>query len=379
MLALLATTPILVWAAWSRGQRDGELITPVWTFRVNGNSMAPTLLGPHHVASCDTCQLTWPVDLSSWKNRSGQPICSHCGGPLSATDPETSGSSSQFPADLVEIERIDAELTELRRGDLVAAEWSGELHLKRIVALPGEVVALDGLRLQVDGRRLEDLLYEQSSPFGLPWFAVDVDAARDVSRWFPPSDDSGWICSASRNWEYDGEGKSDWLVYHHRSVHDHQRPSRVWDDYPMNIGLQRKLHGVDRLRLRADIQCPQTVTIEVAFWSEAGSRIIRTSCVGQQQISLEFAAGEPADSLPVDAQQPVAIRCVAGSARLADLSIDRLVEYRLRPHDAQDRYPLSLGPQDYFLLGDNVPVSIDSRDVGAISSEQIIGRVKKRQ
>jgi signal peptidase I len=40
--------------------------------------------------------------------------------------------------------------------------------------------------------------------------------------------------------------------------------------------------------------------------------------------------------------------------------------------------PLTLGPDEYFFLGDNRPVSRDSRAFGPISAEQIVGQVLLR-
>ncbi len=40
--------------------------------------------------------------------------------------------------------------------------------------------------------------------------------------------------------------------------------------------------------------------------------------------------------------------------------------------------PLTLGPGEYFMMGDNRPVSRDSRSFGPIPAEQIIGRVIMR-
>jgi signal peptidase I len=37
--------------------------------------------------------------------------------------------------------------------------------------------------------------------------------------------------------------------------------------------------------------------------------------------------------------------------------------------------PLTLGPDEYFFMGDNRPVSHDSRSFGPIPADQIVGRV----
>lgn len=372
MLALLAATPVLAWTAWFWGRRDAALISSVWTFQVNGSSMAPTLLGRYRIARCDACKMTWRVDPSPPPSQSAA-ICSHCGDRLTLLDPTTTDR-----ADTVMIEKIDAPLAGLRRGDLVAVQWDDQLHLKRISALPGEVVTLDGLRLRVDGERLEDLMVRDGVPIELPWFLVDHDASRPLSRWSPAEDRAGWRRTEDRQWDCSGAGHAGWIVYHHQSIHDHQLPSPVWDDYPFNIGLQRKLYPVDRFRCRGIIDSPTTVTLEVAFWSEDGNRLARSTFEGDQEFSLAYHDALPAGSLPVGPHHPVAIRVIGGRARLDELSIDRLIEYRLRPHDDRQRYPLNIGPDEYFVLGDNVPVSIDSRNVGAIPAAHIIGRVRRR-
>lgn len=338
--------------------------------------MAPTLLGQFGAARCDSCEMTWSVDVSPVPSDSASPICSHCGDPLTIVDSKTTSSASKFHPDAVEIHKIEARTGGLRRGDLVAVEWDDQLHLKRIAAMPGEVVDLDGLRFQVAGRRLEDLMVDQGLPIKLPWFLVDHDASRPMSRWSPASDDSGWIRTTDRQWQWNGSGDACWIVYHHQSVHDQLRPSPVWDDNPFNITLQRKLHVVDRLRCRGKARCPTTARLEVALWSEGGSRIARATIGGEQEFSLVYRDAVSAEPLPVDSHHPVAIRVVGGAVSLVELSIDRLIEYRIRPHDDRDRYPLRIAPDEYFVLGDNVPVSIDSRDVGPISAARIVGMVR---
>jgi hypothetical protein len=44
------------------------------------------------------------------------------------------------------------------------------------------------------------------------------------------------------------------------------------------------------------------------------------------------------------------------------------------PEDQNPPAPVSLGPDDYFLLGDNSAASTDSRHFGPVKAAQILGR-----
>jgi hypothetical protein len=148
--------------------------------------------------------------------------------------------------------------------------------------------------------------------------------------------------------------------------------SPVWDDYPYNVTLSRTLFPVDRLRLRGTAE--SDVRLTVAFWSEAGNVAAERTLIGGEAFCVSYFDGATSEGLPVAASQPVAIR-IEGAATLRDLKIERLVEYRLNPRSRSAIYPLRLGADEWFLVGDNVPVSIDSRDWGAIPVDQIFGRV----
>ena len=171
---------------------------------------------------------------------------------------------------------------------------------------------------------------------------------------------------------------SPWLIYGHKSVYDDDRPSRVWDDHQINVGLDRKLYGVDRLELDGEIHCQSTLMLEVAFWSIAGNVLATLSVGDDQTLAVSYHEGVSADDLPVTAEHPIAVRVAAGPFAFEDLKIHRLIEYRLRPRDDRDRYPLAVGPGQCFVLGDNVPVSVDSRDIGLVPISSIVGLVTKR-
>jgi type IV secretory pathway protease TraF len=294
-------------------------------------------------------------------------------------DRDQISKANEIAADVVELKPLTAGATELARGDLVAIEWDSQLHVKRLAALPGDVVKLDGLRLTIDGKRFEDLLVDNKSPVDLPRLLVDDDSRREVSRWSSKASDSAWQRKDGGAWGWIRPSMSPWLIYHHKSVYDHDRPSRVWDDYQINVGIQRQLYGVDRLEVDGTIRCPTTTTVMVAFWSGAGNVLATIPASDGQTLVVSYHAGVSADDLPVTPEHPIAIRVAAGPFTFESLKIQRLIEYRLRPHDDRDPYPLTVGPGQCFVLGDNVPVSVDSRDVGLVPISRIMSVVTKRQ
>lgn len=390
LVLLVGTVTWLARFAWRKGKLDAQAISASrpdsdldsasnsMSFQVNGSSMAPTLLGECEIAECDSCDLRYHVDLTGVNKVDEGVLCSHCGDSMSIVDPDPITRHMVIAADVVQMEPL-AEATELARGDLVAVQWQGQLRVKRIVALPGDIVQLDGSRLTMDGKRLEDLLIDGRFPFDLPRFLVDDDSRRPMSRWSPEAEGSGWQRNADRKWQWIQPGTSPWLIYHHKSVYDHDQPSPVWDDYPFNAGIDRKLYGVDRLEVESAVHCRATTQVRVAYWSARGN-VLATSLVGDgQSLAVSYHQGKIREGLPVTPQHPIAIQVAAGPCTLEDLRIRRLIEYRLRPGDDRDRYPLQVDHDHCYVLGDNVPISVDSRDIGLVPIARIKGLVTKRQ
>jgi Signal peptidase, peptidase S26 len=327
--------------------------------------MVPSLWGRSLLLRCDQCELSWRVDATQAITTPA--MCWHCGAAVDV-------ARTTRPADVVDMLPLAGR--ELKRGDIVVLQQNNELHVKRVLGLPGDTIELQGLRFSIQGQRLEDLLDPRSSA---PTMPVDHDASRIESRWSDDSADSEdcWTRDpATRNWQA-CQGTTSWLVFHHLSVHDHQQPSPVWDDYPANVTLQRRLFPVDRLSVHGRlVESQLPVQLEIAFWTESG---IRTGIVQlqEQEFSVNVNDAQPNSDtdIPVTEHSPIALRISNGPATIASLSVRRQVEYRLRPHDDRTKYPLAVEPATYFVLGDNVPVSIDSRDFGLIAKEDIVGIV----
>lgn len=301
--------------------------------------MAPTLLGACRTATCSACGLAWPIDVGS----ADYGTCWHCGDPVRA--------DGLKPGQLVDV----VPATEIVRGQLVALETDDAASVKRVVAVPGDRINLRGLELLVND---QPIVTQTTLP-------VDLDDHRGVTRWLPDrrTDDRHWKLAANDN---------EWLTYHHTSVHDQNRPSPVWDDYSVNFNLSRPLEPVERLIVRGEvIAASDDASVQVA--DHSGKSAIVPLRTGE---ALEAIPMETVSALPTFApEQPVAIRLRSGTATVAKLSIHRRILYRLRRRDDASMYPLTLGHDQCFILGDNVPVSIDSRNHGPITLSQIIGTV----
>ncbi|MFK8112014.1 MAG: S26 family signal peptidase [Rubripirellula sp.] len=353
---MLASLSLLVLAGclgWWMGKEES---THVRQFAVQGSSMVPTFWGKSSQLKCDRCNLLWRVDRGA---PTDSVRCWHCG---EQVDP--AGGIPLEP----DVVRIHQAKRSLRRGDVVAVRWKDQLHLKRIAGVPGDSIRLDGSRLLFNEHRLEDLLTRESSAL----LSVDLDSRRSLSHW---QSESGWERDESQCW-IACKGASPWLVYHHQSVQRGEHASGVWDDYPSNVTLQRKLYGVDRFSLRGELLDGSDVELEVAFWSAQGNRTATRSMESPGQFSLSYHETLPDDNLPVTKETPVAIRILSGPATIKSLELLRQVEYRLRPHDDRIRYPITVPDGFCFVLGDNVPVSIDSRELGLIGVEKITGVIK---
>ncbi len=384
--------------------------TVVASYRVAGPSMNPTLWDTSQMIQCVNCGLATRVDegllrLAIEHLSISQPttrvVCWHCGAPLLLSQLRDSLSGPGLPPDQVNLQACDPD--ELTIGDVVVFENHG-VQIKRVLAGPGQTVSLDeDVRLLIDDQRpaFKDL----------PQVAVDIDQHREPSRWRAAIVPSNWKRDRDRSWIATGD--SQWLIYEHRSVYRGDSPLRVLDDYPGNIGVQRDLYPADGLSVQFQLsataqQTPFDVIVWTAFCSAGELRFQRKMMTSDQQGCL-VAMSQHSLSHPINEydivnadqeellqanveltglllpQHPLGIRIVAADGcmvRVRDLRVYRDVVYRIatrstlpkRRVDAP-RFPLILQKNQWFLVGDNVPLSIDSRHWGVIENPQLIGRV----
>ncbi|QEG00599.1 Peptidase S26 [Stieleria maiorica] len=260
---------------------------------------------------------------------------------------------------------------ELWIGDVVAIEWDGKRHVKRIAALGGNRVDLVDGRLTIDGRRLEDVI------------ATRADSGQGRDAFLPPALVA--VESQPDHWNR-SDAAANWLVYGYRNPYQAGRITAVMDDYPTNHSVRRILNPVDRLviqiRPRAGGTAPKSNPIVAVTFFDPSHAIVATQARSGQaryRDARPEVAGASADReqlvAALDAAHPVAVQLNQHQADRYTLHVYREIEYRDDRPSGTVSYPITLAADDVFVVGDNVPVSVDSRTVGPLKQSAVVGKV----
>ena len=252
----------------------------------------------------------------------------------------------------------------LQIGDVVAIRWGGKRHVKRVAAVGGDVVDRVAGRLTVGGQRLEDLLAE-----------------RDADEFLTPA--LVPVSSHQNHWRRDAAVSSR-LVYGHRNPHQAGRITAVMDDYPINETVRRVLNRVDRLVVQIRAKTPTVVPdapLRVFFFDAERSMVSTTTRGGWARFRDAAAdhaveTGRQSDRLGMlDAAHPIAVDLDEQQASRYTLHVYREIEYRDDRPSGNVNYPVTLGDEEVFVVGDNVPVSVDSRALGPLNRSAIEGKI----
>jgi len=333
-------------------------------------------------------------------------------------EPVTVAGSSMVPTlqngDRLWIDRTALLWHRPQRWEVVVARNpydASELCVKRIVGLPGEQVALRDGDVLVEGAVVVKSIAAQRA-----LRQIVHREERSDRRWHAEQA-TGWRWDET-SWQHRAQSGSQpnrdiqWLHYQ-------QRPAQpITDDVPSNAGLSRKLHLVDdfflsaelivqgsgSLRLTIDdgtataainLRLPEGQLTLVA--SKQRSSVWRLSARSLERlvrgkVQVEFSNFDQQLLLVIDQHvelrrpwprtkaagtaRPVSIGAQGLSVRLRNLTLYRDLYHSSQAVGAPPPQVAhwQLGPDDYFLLGDNAPVSLDSRLWGPVSGRLLVGK-----
>lgn len=391
-----------------------------WFPRVEiaGDSMAPTLLGEHLRMLCPECQAPFSISAAGAERDEDSLVCPNCG---AMKLPRQAGIF--LPGRRAWIDRAIYHLRAIRRGEVVALvdpADEGRRAVKRVVGLPGERVRIVDGDLLIDDRRWQKSLDELREMAVL----VHDDEHRPTRRSRPLPD----------RWRIEESG---WDAYHHWRCFESPFPrtadAPLLDSDPFNATLSRELHDVPDLLFEATLTLPENSQAAVRIatpreplavvfdsvakqvelrrrgdqaadtphssldWPLVARAPLPASCVGRPTACevavcdhrvlvacarrVLLTADESADGpvFRMESTTPWAVACLGVGASFTGRQVLRDI-YWLGPVDSprQWRAPAPLGADEFYLLGDNAPVSIDSRqwpNGGAVHRRHILGRV----
>jgi len=400
--AVLCLVTAIVWRTW---YLEG---LPVSVQIVSG-SMAETLLGPHRSIVCGDCgfRFVCGCDRPTPEPRAVCPSCGYSGNDVR--------DWPELPGDRVLVQRAMFQLRPPRRWEVVAFRTPGResvVSTKRVVGLPGELVEIRDGDVYINGTIARKKLDQQRAT------SILVHDARHTPhldpqvppRWQPDAQDSRWSQAGGRfiHAESPNPNAIDWLTYHPwRRVPGRVQPGPVLTETSYNQGHRDpsgavrptadlrlsfrlvRMSGSGSLRVRAsDGREEFVVRIDPAAhrieafrnghplepmepagmlsWREPAR--IDVSLIDQQflvgwegrtVIALAYQRGAHEPSV-----HPFGVGCQGLEAELDDVSVFRDVYYIAPQEETATRKLGSAGvngTDEYYVLGDNSPVSEDSR------------------
>ncbi|MFN0019593.1 MAG: S26 family signal peptidase [Pirellulaceae bacterium] len=409
----------------------------IWTYRVDGPSMAETLCGTHFRVTCGDCGLTFRCDGDHFPD-DRLAVCPNCGFKENKLRDE-----DLRRGDRVLVDTWPYLWSAPRRGDLVmlvepkTSEGTTEktYAVKRVAALPQERPGIRNGNLLVNGkvlaksindlRAVRSLVHDNDFlPGSLP--ASSPSSSPGKQRWLPnPPGASDWeAIPGGYRFTSSPERESDqWLAYEHWHASASPAPRTqlvaIQDNDPFNQADSRGLNPVRDLMLSCQVEGgsgdfminlispPHKFTVHLQLDSRRflvrkdnttilGGNLPESTRAFEFEVALcdgnllivrnrQVLATIAYDEMPPPANQQLAssdssrlqIGAYGGPLKVTHLQVWRDIYY-LNPNglsgDWQAESPLAEGR--YFLLGDNQPISVDSRQWGGgVAREEIVGRV----
>jgi hypothetical protein len=405
-LVIVATGGVIGWLL-SRSSKTAE----VYTVRpIASGSMANAAPGPHLKIQCHDCGIAYRCDVTT-VGEDHLPVCYNCGAINSIEGRR--GHTGQVAYAEGDIRRWSKVVFTTP----ASADNQG-LLLKRIVALPGEQVGFVNGDLWINGARYQKSLQE----FDLLQVPVFDSQHRPqdsqhsfLNRFAVGMNEQAWLITTDGELAFDAaeDQSQQWLEYIHWNViagfvPQVQRgsPDAILDYHPYNQYISRpQLNFVDDyvvdlwltthtasafqfrlLDVDVTVDCKgHTVSVSQGARYCGQQSIDETTMpllqpwkirvgrldgrvvvqINSQQWAFGFEPTLPTGNYIDDRlvrQRPFAIAAVVGILDIKRIAIARDI-YWLAPNGMDNSWKLSskLPPDSFFLVGDNQPVSRDSR------------------
>jgi DNA-directed RNA polymerase subunit RPC12/RpoP len=379
--------------------------------KVIGSSMAPHFLGEHDEANCSNCAFEFPCDLEQAQDQE-RLVCPNCGSQFSAEH------KTRIAASLVKLEFNPKQID---RWDVIAFQLpqSADIGIKRVVGLSGEMIEIRNGNLLANGSLMRKTLSQQKKTR----IAVfDSNFRGPNGKHFLPTSNQWTI---GDEFVFSGSNQDDihWLGfqpsrnYAHRDTLKNDR-FPIEDSYGFNQSLSRKLNRTDELFLTMDVKTTgasvlawkfdhrdavylfhldvpdQSLTISssesefesVDVWIEGKEFAKPTVKVEfstiDQQLGVWINGNEYFHNLLPEresaiSQTPIDIGAVDGNLTVDRIRIWRDLYYSPQGPGGVEGESVFQSSSGLIVLGDNVPLSVDSRswDDPRLKESNVVGKV----
>jgi len=396
--------------------------------RIVGGSMAETLCGDHFELSCGDCAAMCRYDADS-PPEDDRVVCPNCG----FKNRELADTKIKR-GERVFIDRLVYSLRSPRRWEIVAFRTLGDedhLAVKRVVGLPGEHISIRRGDVHADGQLVQKSLDQlRAMAILVHDSAYPPRSGRDLPRrWQAESATSDWCEQRGKPTfrpKDDGSSEFDWLTYRHWRCVPGPGPRideyAVQDNYGYNQQMSRQLHQVADLMLVCRM-CTTWDAGSLAFRIHHGRNCFQVELLPRANEGRLFGSGRlmgrfslPAAAYARDVKvelavcdgrvlfavnelvliqrafeptpgshppnvRPVAIGAVGESVEIRRLQVFRDIFY-LDPAGLGWDWPAPqpLSADEFFVAGDNVPISEDSRNWSQVGLPRrlLLGKVLRR-